>query len=554
MKKSLKWWTNTLIFGKDPVISDLPVTKDLLRAPESAPVVFYDISTNRTAPIRALVITPLSNFMAGTITVSSESDISGNFASGLGGPLEAVPAGSSHETLIYTGHTINDTFYQTGQALLTYYGNYARSQVDFDLSTNYLGYWTDNGAYYYYWSMWSQSPKSYQDIIIDVAQQAALQQIPFQYYQLDSWWYYQGVNNGVKLWEARPDIFPDGMAFVFRSIGKPLVLHNRYFSPDNEYIAMGFPFAVTGGYAIPASQDLYEYIMGKQAANGMTTYEQDWLITSFLHVKEAQSNFTFARDWLQNMGRAASKYDQAVQYCMPLTRHILQSVDVESTTQVRGSDDYQCARCCSFPLLRCPSLTLFIFRRPSNDQWQMEYTSLLAWSVGLQVFKDNFWSSTNPQNPCLYYLRKQKPCQEVNSQLQAVVSALSAGPIAPGDRLDNLNVSTSLRFFGCCCGKLTTLYLCVFRSHYEYVRPVRTPAKALKASYDPRFCLQAVWKSDCTHFQHMEPLYDQLPDISLALSLCRRAAAPGCGGTFGSRGHRNLVSLRLAHAEHENIH
>ena len=35
---------------------------------------------------------------------------------------------------------------------------------------------------------------------------------------------------GVTEWEARPDVFPDGMAAVHDSIGKPLVVHNRFFS------------------------------------------------------------------------------------------------------------------------------------------------------------------------------------------------------------------------------------------------------------------------------------------------------------------------------------
>lgn len=390
-----------------------------------------------------MIISPLSNFMVTTLTVPTVSELEGNFVSGPGGPLLTIPAGSIHETILYAGHTINDTFYQTGQALLHYYGNYARSRLASDVSNSYLGYWTDNGAYYYYYNFWANSTLNYEQIMISVAEAAQQSSIPFQYYQLDSWWYYQGKNNGVKLWESRPDIFPNGMANLRRVMGKPFVLHNRYFAPDNDYLAMGYPFAVTGGYAIPASQDLFEYIIGKQAANGMITYEQDWLITSYLNVAEAQSNFTFARDWLQNMGRAAAKFNQAVQYCMPLPKHVLQSVDVQATTQVRGSNDYQ----------------------PSNHQWQMEYSSLLAWSVGLSVFKDNFWTSTNPQEPCLYYLRKQKPCQEVNSQMQAVVSALSAGPIAPGDRIDNLNYSTS---YG---GK----HLCpssnypFLSSHHEYV-------------------------------------------------------------------------------------
>lgn len=32
-----------------------------------------------------------------------------------------------------------------------------------------------------------------------------------RYVQYDSWWYYTGTGNGIKTWDTRPDVFPDGL-------------------------------------------------------------------------------------------------------------------------------------------------------------------------------------------------------------------------------------------------------------------------------------------------------------------------------------------------------
>jgi hypothetical protein len=56
----------------------------------------------------------------------------------------------------------------------------------------------------------------------------------------------------------------------------PLILHNRYFAPDNDYIPMGFPFIVESQFSLPMNEDLFLYIMGKAQTWGMVVYEQDW--------------------------------------------------------------------------------------------------------------------------------------------------------------------------------------------------------------------------------------------------------------------------------------
>jgi hypothetical protein len=50
----------------------------------------------------------------------------------------------------------------------------------------------------------------------------------------------------------------------------PLVLHSRWFSPENEYVLSGnFSMIVENTCALPTSQAIYDHIMGKAKAWGL---------------------------------------------------------------------------------------------------------------------------------------------------------------------------------------------------------------------------------------------------------------------------------------------
>ena len=84
----------------------------------------------------------------------------------------------------------------------------------------------------------------------------------------------------------------------------PLILHNRYFSPNNDY-EKSYQFINEKDIALPIDQRMFEYIMGKAKRWGMAVYEQDWLITTYSNLECTQNNLTNAHTWLQAMGNAA---------------------------------------------------------------------------------------------------------------------------------------------------------------------------------------------------------------------------------------------------------
>ena len=58
-----------------------------------------------------------------------------------------------------------------------------------DFTNNYLGYNTDNGAYYYYQT---EANRTYLQTLLDVHAYSKQQQIPYRHALHDSWWYYKG--------------------------------------------------------------------------------------------------------------------------------------------------------------------------------------------------------------------------------------------------------------------------------------------------------------------------------------------------------------------------
>lgn len=52
------------------------------------------------------------------------------------------------------------------------------------------------------------------------------------------------------------------------------------------------------------------------------------------------TNLTLGKKWLNDMGKAALKHGITIQYCMSLSRHILQSLESSAVTQARVTNDY----------------------------------------------------------------------------------------------------------------------------------------------------------------------------------------------------------------------
>jgi hypothetical protein len=130
----------------------------------------------------------------------------------------------------------------------------------------------------------------------------------------------------------------------------------------------------------------------------------------FERQSQAFANATLMRSWLMKMDRAAQDCHVAIQYFMPSTRHILQSVEIPAVTQVRASGDY--------------SAGLWY-----QQWWNVGVASLLYMALDLKPSKDNAWSkSVQPNNTF-------KNTTEPYPEFQALLLAISTGPVAFSDKI-----------------------------------------------------------------------------------------------------------------------
>jgi hypothetical protein len=130
----------------------------------------------------SVVLSPLNNFMAWSHT----SPAPGILSHGIMGNVTEIPSGFHLQTLMFIGDGINSAMSDWGTLLREAYGKpdllSARAK---DVTLQYLGFNTDNGAYYYYNTV---PGMNYQDTLIEVKKYSDEQQIPYAYVLLDSWY------------------------------------------------------------------------------------------------------------------------------------------------------------------------------------------------------------------------------------------------------------------------------------------------------------------------------------------------------------------------------
>ncbi len=333
---------------------------------------------------RAVIVSPASQFMTARMTGDGSSQI----ACGLNEGVADLPAGFAQRTLMVFGAGINAAWDEWGRTL-TDLGGRARTANDADIGLRTLGYWTDNGAYYYY--NYDRS-LGYEGTLAGLARHYRDRAIPIRYLQLDSWWYYKSLTDpngkpigtkkaslpegewnrygGLLAYEAHPAVLPSGLGGAQKRIGLPLITHNRWIDPASPYHAK---YRISGYAAVDPAW--WDRIIGSIADVGVVCYEQDWLNIIYNHSPELMTKPGVGEVFADNMARAAAQRSLSLQYCMALPRFFLQGSRYPNLTTVRTSDD-----------------------RFMAQRWEpFLYTSRLAAAIGAWPWTDVFMS-TEPDN------------------------------------------------------------------------------------------------------------------------------------------------------------
>lgn len=388
-------YTHALSFQITPMLPPL-----LAAPPSQGPLVLY------SDDLEVLVFSPLDHFFESLIVFAD-----GAIWPGLQGDLESIPAGLRHRFLLVTGRGIQATLGRWGELMRAEHRR-MRTERYADRGLSHLGYWTDNGAYYYY----QREPgMTEEQTLLAVLEEARTKNIPYGYLQLDSWWYFKQPGGsgvvpwlGLIRWEPQPEMFPAGLAAFQATANLPIVAHNRWFAPQNAYRDLD-DFVEEGDFALPLGRAVFDRILRDASAWDLVTYEQDWLANQFWGLRYLRAGVGRAERWMANLHAAVAERNLTMQLCMASPAHLLDALDRPAATSIRTSIDYT------------PSIS-------KESYWPQFFTvAMLAWEAGLLPFKDTFRTT------------------EAHPQAEALISALSAGPVGPGDALGTADGALLLR-------------------------------------------------------------------------------------------------------------
>lgn len=363
----------------------------------------------------ACVISPASDFIVSMLSGDGQTQIS----SALNAGVKNLPRGFTHRTIMVFDKGISKVWDSWGSAMRTLYSR-TRPANDADDVLKYFGYWTDNGADYYYNY---DTSLGYENTLLALRKRYREENIPLGYMQLDSWWYEKSIYDpdgkpdadhknknlpegawnrygGLMDYKADPFLFPDGLSGFHQKLGLPMVTHNRWIDPKSPYHQQ---YKISG-YAA-TDPKFWADIMTYLHQAGVICYEQDWLNYIYEKSPGMVNDIHVGNAFTDGMAHAAQAHGLDVQYCMAMPRYFLQGVKYNNLTTIRTSDD-----------------------RFEPVKWMpFIFTSQLGYEMGIWPWCDVFKSGETGN---------------------MIISVLSAGPVGTGDAIgkeDKANIMMACR-------------------------------------------------------------------------------------------------------------
>ena len=372
----------------------------------STPWLFFDEQLN------SFIISPASDFIVSKMTGDGENVLN----SGLNEEIENLPKNFSHSSILVLSKSIKGAWNQWGKALRSIYKRNIPAN-DSDPMLKYFGYWTDNGADYYYNY---DTTIGYSQTLLALRKRYEDEGIPLGYMQLDSWWYEKSIYDpngkpdanhknpklpygkwnrygGLMNYTADSFLFPKGMKDFQQELNLPLITHNRWIDPKSYYHNN---YKISGYAAV--DPNYWQHIMNYINDAGVVCYEQDWLNYIYDKSPAMIHNINIGNKFTDGMAAACLKNRMTMQYCMAMPRFFLQGLKYNNLTTIRTSGD-----------------------RFEPQKWKhFIYTSQLAYECGMYPWCDVFKS---------------------NEEGNMILSVLSAGPVGTGDAITKENKSNIMK-------------------------------------------------------------------------------------------------------------
>ena len=189
-------------------------TEDIRDGEYGGPLVLFNTNLDKV-----VILSSLNNYMVSSLYHDKTTN---SLQWGLMGSVESVPVSESLRTVLVFGRSLEEATTRWGEVLQLSGVGKVKERSE-DVVTNKLGYWCDNGAFYYYHTL---PDTNYEDTIIHISKNLS-SRLPVQYINYDSWWYIKGKDLGTKSWTPQQEIFPHGMESLYNITHLPVVAHNR---------------------------------------------------------------------------------------------------------------------------------------------------------------------------------------------------------------------------------------------------------------------------------------------------------------------------------------
>jgi hypothetical protein len=365
---------------------------------------------------QTLLVAPLDAFHELTIGLNG-----GTLRCGWHGDLESVPAGFSSDLAVVAADGPRAALDAWGRMLLDAAGTVRPGRWPDALGSR-PSYWTDNGSAYWYKT---EPGHDVAGSIVAAVDDLRAKHVPIGAVQLDSWFYphvelrpfdtdeWVVPPSALTAWEERADVLPDGIIALARRLGSlPLVAHIRHLSADSPMTAET-PTWIDGDYAAPATAEAYERWLDQCRTWGVETFEHDWMVEIFFGVRQMRAEPGRATNWQEGIDAAARDRGITLQWCMATPADFAQTTTLTQVTSVRTSGDHG-----------------YIATAGQLWAWFVT-TNALAASLGLMPYKDVF--------------RADPEVAGDNGEPEALLAALSTGPVGLGDRVGRLDPALPLR-------------------------------------------------------------------------------------------------------------
>ena len=355
------------------------------------------------------------------------------------GSIESLPEAYTSGVIIQAGSGIRHTMRDWGLALMKKGGKNPDLWKE-DFSLRFLGYTTDNGAYYYYNT---EPGKNYEDTILDLKAYTVEAKIPVRWILYDSWFYkklndthggpmYSPSKGALNWTDADPAIFPSGLRAMYKATGWPVVGHGRAWARGNVY-EKDYEWIqgadLTGEViALPRTIDFWDFLFQNAREWGLLQYQQDWMFTQ-ARQEQVLKSATIGREWRKQMTDSLDSHGMRFGYGGVMGADWLMGTEQQAVTNGRVSSDYHA------------NLTPQL----NSDNWDIGVASIFCWALSTIPAKDGYW--TTPEQPGNPYHKKDAKDNRAEpfGDLHSVVATLSRGPVSPADKIGLFNRTMIMR-------------------------------------------------------------------------------------------------------------